>query len=121
MRFTLSEDIIKFLVMSLIPAGSKVTFDRFLDLLYDHFEMVISPVHYERAVAENKMISQGNAAFLIANQSAFAMKLKNCGLLRDLSVHHRHPRSVHRTFSYILWEDRVSFPENVSQRREFCL
>ena len=85
MRFTLSEDIIKFLVMSLIPAGDKVTFDRFLDLLYDHFEMVVSPVHYERAVAENKMISQGNAAFLTANQSAFAMKLKNCGLLRDLS------------------------------------
>ena len=85
MRFTLSEDIIKFLVMSLIPAGDKVTFDRFLDLLYDHFEMVISPVHYERAVAENKMLPQGSAAFLTANQSAFAMKLKNCGLLRDLS------------------------------------
>ena len=85
MRFTLSEDIIKFLVMSLIPAGSKVTFDRFLDMLYEHFEMIISPVHYERAVAENKIIAQGNAAFLKTNQSDFALKLKNCGLLRDLS------------------------------------
>lgn len=85
MRFTLSEDIIKFLVMSLIPAGSKVTFDRFLDMLYDHFEMIISPVHYERAVTEGKIISHGNAAFLKTNQSDFAIKLKNCGLLRDLS------------------------------------
>lgn len=85
MRFTLSEDIIKFLVMSLIPAGSKVTFEYFLDMLYEHFEMIISPVHYERAVSEGKVIPQRNAAFLKTNQSDFAIKLKNCGLLRDLS------------------------------------
>ena len=85
MRFTLSEDIIKFLVMSLIPAGSKVTFEYFLDMLYEHCEMIISPVHYERAVSEGKVIPQRNAAFLKTNQSDFAIKLKNCGLLRDLS------------------------------------
>ena len=85
MRFTLSEDVIKFLVMSLIPAGSKVTFDRFLDLIYEHFEIVVSPEHYERAVSENKAVYQKNVTFLQTNKIDFAQKLKNCGLLRDLS------------------------------------
>lgn len=85
MRFTLSEELIKFLVMSLIPANSKVTYDHFLDILYDHFEMVISPEHYAKAVAEGKVIPQANVTFLQVNKSDFAQKLKNCGFLRDLS------------------------------------
>lgn len=85
MRFTLSEEVLKFLVMSLIPARKKVTFDSFLDMLYEHFEIVISPEHYARAVSENKISYQSNAAFLQMNKSDFAQKLKNCGFLRDLS------------------------------------
>lgn len=85
MRFTLSEDILKFLVMSLVPAGKKVTFDSFLDLIYDHFEMVVSPEHYIRAVSEKKAVYQSNVSFLQMNKLDFAQKLKNCGFLRDLS------------------------------------
>lgn len=85
MRFTLSEELIKFLVMSLIPASSKVTYDHFLDMLYDHFEMVISPEHYAKAATEGKVIPQANVTFLQVNKSDFAQKLKNCGFLRDLS------------------------------------
>lgn len=85
MRFTLPEDILKFLVMSLIPVGKKVTFDNFLDMLYEHFEIVISPEHYARAVSENKAPYQSNVTFLQMNKSDFAQKLKNCGFLRDLS------------------------------------
>ena len=85
MRFTLPEEILKFLVMSLIPVGKKVTFDNFLDMLYDHFEIVISPEHYTRAVSENKAPYQSNVTFLQMNKSDFAQKLKNCGFLRDLS------------------------------------
>lgn len=85
MRFSFSEEIIKFLVMSLIPANSKVTYDHFLDMLYEHFEMVISPEHYARATSEGKVVSQANVTFLQVNKSDFAQKLKNCGFLRDLS------------------------------------
>jgi hypothetical protein len=85
MRFTLSEELIKFLVMSLVPASSKVTFDHFLDMLYDHYEIVITPEHYAKAASEGKIVSQGNVTFLQANKGDFAQKLKNCGFLRDLS------------------------------------
>lgn len=85
MRFTLPEEILKFLVMSLIPVGKKVTFDNFLDMLYEHFEIVVSPEHYARAVSENKAPYQSNVTFLQMNKSDFAQKLKNCGFLRDLS------------------------------------
>ena len=85
MRFTLPEEILKFLVMSLIPVGKKVTCDNFLDILYDHFEIVISTEHYAKAISENKAPYQSNVTFLQMNKSDFAQKLKNCGFLRDLS------------------------------------
>ena len=85
MRFTLSEEIVKFLVMSLIPPRKKVTFDQFLDMIYDHFGMLVTTEHYYRAVEEGKISSSRDATFLIANKAAFAQKLKNCGFLRDLS------------------------------------
>lgn len=86
MRYTLSETVIKFLVMALVPAGKKVTFEQFLDMMYEHFGIVISQKHYHasrecgcfRDCAEN-------ASFLNANTADFAQKLKNCGFLRDLS------------------------------------
>ena len=71
--------------MSLIPVGKKVTFDNFLDMLYEHFEIVISAEHYARAVSECKAPYQSNVTFLQMNKSDFAQKLKNCGFLRDLS------------------------------------
>jgi hypothetical protein len=71
--------------MSLVPASSKVTFDHFLDMLYDHYEIVITPEHYAKAASEGKIVSQGNVTFLQANKGDFAQKLKNCGFLRDLS------------------------------------
>lgn len=85
MRFTLSEEVIKFLVMSLIPPSSKVTFDYFLNMLYEHFEIVISPEHYVKAEADGKVAPQSNVTFLNVNKADFAQKLKNCGFLRDLS------------------------------------
>lgn len=85
MRFTLSEEIVKFLVMSLIPAKKKVTYDQFLDMMYEHFGMIVTFEHYRRAITEEKLTSSRNFTFLNTNKSAFAQKLKNCGFLRDLS------------------------------------
>ncbi len=86
MRYTLSETVIKFLVMSLIPAGSKVTFEQFLDMMYEHFGIVIAQTHYLKAKASGcYKESVDSASFLNANANDFAQKLKNCGFLRDLS------------------------------------
>lgn len=85
MRFTLSEEIIKFLVMSLIPAGQKVTYEYLLELMYNHFRIVIAVDEYNKAVVDGFLTQNSNIMFLSANKSAFLQKLKDCGFLRDLS------------------------------------
>ncbi len=85
MRFSLSEDIIKFLVLSLIPPKQMVTLDGFADLLYKHFGMVIGPEQYEIEMRRGSVAEIGDTSFLALNLQAFAQKLKECGFLRDLS------------------------------------
>lgn len=78
MRFSLSEDTIKFLVLSIIPPKKMVTLDDFVDLLYKHYGMVIGPEQCSEVLS-------GDSSFLNENLKAFAQKLKDCGFLRDLS------------------------------------
>ena len=40
-RFSLSEDIVRYLVLSLVHPGKKMTFDSFLQVLYDHYLSLI--------------------------------------------------------------------------------
>lgn len=85
MRFTLSEEIIKFLVLALVPAGQKITYDYFLDLMFEHYGMVISQEHYNKAASNGMAAANSNVTFLDANKAAFLQKMKDCGFLRDLS------------------------------------
>ena len=85
MRFTLSEEIIKFLVMALVPAGQKITYEYFLDLMFEHYGMVVSQEHYDKAALNVMAPVNGNVTFLNANKVAFSQKMKDCGFLRDLS------------------------------------
>lgn len=85
MRFSLSEDLIKFLVLSIIPPRKMITLDEFIQLLYKHFGMVIGPVQYKEEMARGALKSIGDSSFLEENKRAFAQKLKDCGFLRDLS------------------------------------
>lgn len=85
MRFTLSEEIIKFLVLALVPAGQKITYDYFLDLMFEHYGMVVSQEHYNKAVSKGMAAANSNVTFLDANKAAFSQKMKDCGFLRDLS------------------------------------
>lgn len=86
MRYTLSETVIKFLVMSLVPAGKKVTFEQFLDMMYEHFGIVVAQKHYHDAKAVGGFKEcVDTASFLNSNTNDFSQKLKNCGFLRDLS------------------------------------
>ena len=85
MRFSLSEDIIKFLVLSLIPPKGMVTLDEFVDLLYQHFDMVIGPNQYREEMEEGSVKRFSELTFMDENVKGFAQKLKDCGFLRDLS------------------------------------
>lgn len=85
MRFTLSEDIIKFIVLAIIPPKKMITLDEFVERLYEHFGMVIGPEQYKREMAKGSVASVGDFSFLNANLEAFSQKLKDCGFLRDLS------------------------------------
>lgn len=85
MRFSLSEDIIKFLVLSLIPPKQMVTLDAFAELLYEHFGMVIGPEQYDLEMRRGSVAEIGDTSFMTLNLQALAQKLKECGFLRDLS------------------------------------
>lgn len=83
MRFTLSEEIIKFLVLSIIPPKQMFTLDEFMELLHQHFGMVIGSYEYRIETGCSGQVAE--LSFLEDNKKAFAQKLKDCGFLRDLS------------------------------------
>lgn len=85
MRFSLSEEVIKFLVLSIIPPQKMITLDEFIDLLYAHYGIVIGPDQYRKEMEKGSVKQMGNLSFLEENKIAFSQKLKECGFLRDLS------------------------------------
>ena len=85
MRFTLSETMVKFLVLSIIKPKGKLTLDTFLDKLYEHYGIVIDSVHYENEIRKNEKVYIDDLSMLYKNKMAFQQMLKDCGFLRDLS------------------------------------
>ncbi len=83
-RFSIPEDVVKFLVLSLVPAGGKMDLDSFLRKLYDHFSFVIGPAEYKLSqMTENLDFALTNS--FNSNREAFQKFLKEAGFLRDLS------------------------------------
>ncbi len=85
MRFTLSEEIIKFLVLSILPPKGMVTLDEFIEQIYVHFGMIVAPDQYKTEVEAGLLYPLGDYACLEDNKKALSQKLKDCGFLRDLS------------------------------------
>ena len=85
MRFSLSEEVIKFLVLALIPPKGMVTMDEFLESLYKHYGMVIGEEQYRKEMERGSVKQLGDLSFLKGNKEALAQKLKDCGFLRELS------------------------------------
>lgn len=83
-RFSLSEDIVKFLVLSIIKPGDKMTIDTFLKELFEHYSLVIGPEQYKECVCGTKMDIELTNCFM-NNMKEFQNFLKNTGFLRDLS------------------------------------
>ena len=84
-RFCLSEDIIRFLVLSLIAPGKKMTLSMFLGKLYEHYKIVIGPEEYRRSLESSNMIEASLANSFTENVVAFQNFLKSTGFLRELS------------------------------------
>jgi hypothetical protein len=83
-RFSLSEDLVKFLVLSIVKPQTKITFEMFLDRLYEHFNIVIGPKQFKKCVDTIELETEQADAFR-NNELEFQTFLKNTGFLRDLS------------------------------------
>lgn len=84
-RFSLSEDVIRFLVLSLIAPQEKMTLNMFLSKLYDHYNIVIGPSEYKKMVGGDNDINEALANSFAENVVAFQAFLKATGFLRELS------------------------------------
>lgn len=84
MRFTFSEEILKFLVLAIVKPREKMEFNTFLDKLYEKFGIVISPEHIGIVYKgiDTKVEMQG---YFEKNKLALQNFLKNIGFLRNLS------------------------------------
>ncbi len=85
MRFSVSEEIIKFMVLSIIPPKHMITLDEFIKQIYMHFGMVIGSAQYRIEMEKGSLSTVSDLSFMDENKEAFAEKLKECGFLRDLS------------------------------------
>lgn len=84
-RFSLSEDIIRFLVLSLVSPKKKMTLNMFLEKLYIHFGIIIGPEEYRKSIESNNKLDASLANSFIENVNAFQGFLKSTGFLRELS------------------------------------
>lgn len=82
-RFSLSEEITTFLVLSIIPPKGKMTFSSFLEQLYEHYRIVIGPTEFKKSLVNNDDIRLANA--FEENMNAFQDLLRATGFLRELS------------------------------------
>jgi hypothetical protein len=84
-RYSLSEDVIRFLVLALIKPGEKMTLNMFLEALYIHYGIVIGPDEYRKSLEDDTEVKSDLANSFVENVKAFQEFLKATGFLRELS------------------------------------
>ena len=84
-RFSLSEDVIRFLVLALVMPQEKMTLNMFLEKLYKHYNIVIGPNEYKKMIGEDMAMNETLANSFAENVVAFQSFLKATGFLRELS------------------------------------
>jgi len=97
-RFTMTDSILRYLVLALLRPGERCTYDEFLQRLYLHYGMAIEGEHLTEAAAwsgfpANSSIQPGNGGWLAAS-------LRAGGFLAELSDAHSIVRNT-----YALAED----------------
>lgn len=83
-RMTFTEEIVTFLVTSLLEPMQKVTVDTYYDKLFEHYGIVIGSRHAEEYYAYQH-IDQNYEIDLKENEQGFLRLLRECGYLRELS------------------------------------
>ena len=84
-RFSLSEDIIRFLVLSIIEPKKKMTLSMFLEKMYEHYGIVIGPNEYRKSLENDDMLEKLLANSFVENENEFQRVLSEIGFLRELS------------------------------------
>lgn len=84
-RFSLSEAVIRFLVLSLVPPKKKMTLNMFLGKLYLHYGIVIGPEEYRKSIDNGSKLEASLSNSFTENANAFQAFLKATGFLRELS------------------------------------
>ena len=83
MRFTITDNIVKFLVLALVEPEKKVTLDTFLQKLYKNFGIVIGPKEYEEYLKSKRGVE--DYSYLQYNLDDFQVLLRKNGFLKELS------------------------------------
>lgn len=84
MRLTLSDEIIRFLVLAIVPTTKKITLDTFLNKLYEQFGLIIGPKQLIMNQKERGIIVS-ESSYLNNNLEQFQSLLKMNGFLKELS------------------------------------
>lgn len=84
-RFTLSEDVIRFLVLSLVEPKEKMTLNQFLDKLFEHYGIVIGPNQFRKLQKDDDGQKDSCTSEFSKNLEAFQSFLKDTGFLHELS------------------------------------
>lgn len=84
-RFSLSEDIVSFLVLSIVPPEQQMTFDMFLEEIYKHYKIVISAREFAKSTAYTPELENSLSKSFEENSLAFEKLLNSTGYLIELS------------------------------------
>lgn len=84
-RFSLSEDIVSFLVLSIVPPEKQITFDMFLEKLYSNFNIVIGTREFSKSFIYTPELENSLANSFEENEIAFEKLLNSTGYLIELS------------------------------------
>lgn len=84
-RFTLNEKILKYLVLSIVKPNTKMTLDRFMEKLFDHYGIIIGTEQFIKINKEDARFKNLEPTYLEKNKKDFQIMLKECGFLRELS------------------------------------
>lgn len=83
MRFTLTDNIVKVFVLSLVEPGKKITLNTFINKLYKNFGIIIGPKEYEEYLKGKESLA--DTSYLHYNLEEFQVLLRKNGFLKELS------------------------------------
>ncbi len=84
MRLTLSDDILKYFVLSMIEPSTSITLDSFLEKLYVYYGIIVREDEYIKHYKDTYG-TEVYASYLIKNFDEFIIQLRNNGYLKELS------------------------------------